>query len=57
MFDEEVTDMVSDNSECGPELIDPFGGPDEEDPDLHPDPTADAPPFGDEPEDDDDDSI
>jgi hypothetical protein len=49
--------MVSDNSECGPELIDPFGGPDEEDPDLHPDPTADAPPFGDEPEDDDDDSI
>jgi hypothetical protein len=37
------------------ELIDPFGGPDEEDPDLNPDPTADAPPFGDEPEEDDDD--
>ena len=37
------------------ELIEPFGGPDEEDPELHPDPTADAPPFGDEPEEDDDD--
>ena len=28
--------------------IDPDGGPDEEDPDLHSDPTADDPPFGDE---------
>ena len=27
--------------------IDPFGGPDEEDPDLLPDPTADDPPWGD----------
>jgi len=31
----------------GAELIDPFGGPDEEDPDLHPDPSADAPPWAD----------
>jgi hypothetical protein len=45
--------MSVDESSRGPELIDPFGGPDEEDPDLHPDPTADASPFGDEPEDDD----
>ena len=29
------------------DLIDPDGGPDEEDPELHPDPTADDPPFGD----------
>lgn len=29
-------------------LIDPMAGPeDEEDPDLHPDPTADDPPWGD----------
>ena len=25
--------------------IDPFGGPDEEDPELYPDPSADWPPF------------
>ena len=37
----------------GAELIDPMGGPDEEDPDLHPEPTADDPPFGDEPDDED----
>jgi hypothetical protein len=45
--------MVSSGDESIPALINPFSGPDEEDPDLHPDPTADAPPFGDEPEDDD----
>lgn len=45
------------SDKSGPELIDPFGGPDEQDPDIYPDPTADAPPFSDEPEDDDDDAI
>jgi hypothetical protein len=29
------------------DLIDPDGGPDEDDPELHPDPTADDPPFAD----------
>ncbi len=42
------------SGESDPELIDPFGGPDDElDPDIYPDPTADDPPFGDEPVDDD----
>jgi len=39
-----------------PDRIDPDGGPDEEDdldPDIHPDPTADDPPFGDWQDDDD----
>jgi hypothetical protein len=30
-----------------PHLIDPFGGPEEEDPELYPDPSCDFPPFGD----------
>jgi hypothetical protein len=30
-----------------PELFDPFGGPDEEDPELYPDPKCEFPPFGD----------
>jgi hypothetical protein len=38
---------VSVCSDPSPELIDTFGGPDEEDPDLHPDPTADDPPWAD----------
>jgi hypothetical protein len=38
---------VSVSSDSSPELIEPFGGPDEEDPDLHPDPTADDPPWAD----------
>ena len=29
------------------DLIDPDGAPDEDDPELHPDPTADDPPFAD----------
>jgi len=37
------------------ELIDPFGGPDEEDPDLCPDPSADAPPWADYTDGEDDD--
>jgi hypothetical protein len=53
----EVTVMVPGCNDSSPELIYPFGGPDEEDPDLHPDPTADDPPFGDEPEDDDGDEA
>lgn len=35
-----------------PELLDVDGGPDEEDPEYNPDPSADAPPFGDDDEDD-----
>jgi hypothetical protein len=31
-----------------PHLIDPFGGPDEEDPEFHLDPSCEFPPFGDE---------
>jgi hypothetical protein len=50
--------MASDDTESVPELIDPFGGPvDELDPDIYPDPTADDPPFGDEPQDNDDDDA
>lgn len=37
------------------QLIDPFGGPDEPDPDLNPDPDADDPPFGEGSWDEDDD--
>jgi hypothetical protein len=40
-----------------PDWIDPDGGPDEEDPDLYPDPTADDPPFGDQDLDDDQDGA
>ncbi len=48
-------EYVEDDGEGESELIDPWGGPEEEDPDLYPDPTADDPPFGDEPLDEDED--
>lgn len=35
-------------AEVPPGLIDPDGGPDEEDPEFHPDESADAPPWGEE---------
>ncbi|MGD0312240.1 MAG: hypothetical protein ABSC90_07245 [Acidimicrobiales bacterium] len=41
-------EYVEDTLEGVGGLIDPSGGPDEEDPDLYPDPTADDPPWGDE---------
>jgi hypothetical protein len=40
---------ASDTSDSDvPLLIDPFGGPEEEDPEYNPDPTADDPPFADQ---------
>ena len=51
--DTPATPVWPDASDAG--LIDPFNGPEEQDPDLHPDPSADDLPFGDEPVDDHDD--
>ena len=49
-----VATMMSGSDQSGCELINPFGGPDDLDPNIYPDPTAEDPPFGDEPEDDED---
>jgi hypothetical protein len=42
-------EYVEDTLEEAGELIDPFDVPDEDDPAFYPDPTADDPPFGNEP--------
>jgi hypothetical protein len=43
-FANQLLSLVSDEVD----LIDPVTGPDEEDPELHPDPTADDPPWAEE---------